>query len=73
MRAPFFWFFLELKVGRRFADSLSKKEKIVLSDSALKYALARETENEIDDYEYDPQISSAMRQLSLMIDNSHIE
>ena len=52
---------------------MSKKEKIVLSDSALKYALARETENEIDDYEYDPQIASAMRQLGLMIDNSHIE
>ena len=62
-----------LRKYRRFADSLSKKEKIVLSDSALKYALARETENKIDDCEYDPQIASAMRQLGLMIDNSHIE
>ena len=62
-----------LRKYRRFADTLSKKEQIVLGDSALKYALAGETENKIDDYEYDPQIASAMRQLRLMIDNDRIE
>ena len=53
-----------LRKYRRLSDMLSK-EQIVLSDEALKYALARETKNEIDDYKYDPQVASAMRQLGL--------
>ena len=53
-----------LRRYRRLSDMLSK-EQIILSDEALKYALARETKNEIDDYKYDPQVASAMRQLGL--------
>ncbi len=54
-----------LRKYRRLSDKLSK-EQIVLSDEALKYALARETENERDDYKYDPQVASAIRQLGLV-------
>ena len=47
---------------RRFIDALDK-ENIVIGDALLKYAIALETLDETDDYEYDPQIREAIRYL----------
>ncbi len=51
-----------LRKYQRLMDSLSK-EQIILSDTGLELAIARETKNELDDYEYDPQILGAIQQL----------
>ena len=47
---------------QRLVDSLTE-EGIIVSDIGLKLAIARETENELDDYEYDPRIIRAIDQL----------
>ena len=47
---------------QRLIDSLTE-EGIVLSNVGLKLAIARETENDIDEYEYDPRIIRAIDQL----------
>ena len=47
---------------QRLIDSLTE-EGIILSDVGLKLAIARETENEVDEYEYDPRIIRAIDQL----------
>lgn len=47
---------------QRLIDSLTE-EGIILSDVGLQLAIARETENEVDEYEYDPRIIRAIDQL----------
>ena len=47
---------------QRLIDSLTE-EGLILSDVGLKLAIARETENEVDEYEYDPRIIRAIDQL----------
>ena len=51
-----------LRKYQRLVDALTA-EGIILSDVGLKLAIARETENDIDDYEYDPRIIRAIDQL----------
>lgn len=51
-----------LRTYQRLVDSLTA-EGIILSDVGLKLAIARETENDIDEYEYDPRIIRAIDQL----------
>ena len=51
-----------LRKYQRLVDSLTA-EGIILSDIGLKLAIARETENDIDEYEYDPRIIRAIDQL----------
>lgn len=51
-----------LRKYQRLVDSLAK-EQIILRDAGLKLGIARETENEIDEYEYDPQILAGIQQL----------
>lgn len=51
-----------LRKFRQLVDSLAN-EQIILSDAGIKLAIARQTENELDQYEYDPQIYSAIQQL----------
>lgn len=51
-----------LRKYQRLVDSLTA-EGIILSDAGLKLAIARETENDIDEYEYDPRIIRAIDQL----------
>jgi carboxyl-terminal processing protease len=53
---------LLLRKYRRLVDSLAE-EQIILSNVGLKLGIARETKNEIDEYEYDPQIIGAIHQL----------
>jgi len=54
-----------LKKYRRLMDSLSKEE-LVISRVGLNLAIARETENDLDEYEYDPQILAAIQQLKVL-------
>ncbi len=54
-----------LRKYRRLVDALSKEE-LVLSNAGINLAIARETENEIDEYEHDPQILAAIQQLKLL-------
>lgn len=51
-----------LRKFRQLVDSLAN-EQIILSDAGIKLAIARQTENDLDEYEFDPQISSAIQQL----------
>ena len=51
-----------LREYQRLVDSLTA-EGIILSNVGLKLAIARETENDIDEYEYDPRIIRAIDQL----------
>lgn len=51
-----------LRKFRQLVDSLAN-EQIILSDAGIKLAIARQTENELDQHEYDPQIYSAIQQL----------
>ena len=51
-----------LRKYRQLVDSLAN-EQIILSDAGIKLAIARQTENKLDEYEYDPQIFSAIQQL----------
>ena len=51
-----------LRKYQRLVDSLAK-EQIILNDTGLKLAIARETKNELDEYEYDPQILGGVQQL----------
>ena len=51
-----------LRKFRQLVDSLAN-EQIILSDAGIKFAIADQTENELDQHEYDPQIYSAIQQL----------
>ena len=51
-----------LRKYQRLVDSFTE-EGIILSNVGLKLAIARETENDIDEYEYDPRIIRAIDQL----------
>ena len=51
-----------LRKYQRLVDSLTA-EGIILSDVGVKLAIARETENDLDEYEYDPRIIRAIDQL----------
>ena len=51
-----------LRKYQGLVDSLTA-EGIILSDIGVKLAIARETENDIDEYEYDPRIIRAIDQL----------
>ena len=51
-----------LRKFRQLVDTLAN-EQIILSDAGIKLAIARQTENQLDDFEFDPQISSAIQQL----------
>ena len=51
-----------LRTYQRLVDSLTE-QGIILSDIGLKLAIARETANDIDEYEYDPRIIRAIDQL----------
>ena len=51
-----------LRTYQRLVDLLTA-EGIILSNVGLKLAIARETENDIDEYEYDPRIIRAIDQL----------
>ncbi len=53
---------LTLRKYQRLADSFTE-EGIILSDVGLKLAIARETENDLDEYEYDPRIIRAIDHL----------
>ena len=54
-----------LRKYRRLVDALSKEE-LVLSNAGINLAIARETENDLDEYEHDPQILAAIQQLKLL-------
>lgn len=51
-----------LRKFRQLVDMLAN-EQIILSDAGIKLAIARQTENDLDQYEFDPQISLAIQQL----------
>ena len=51
-----------LRKYQRLVDSFTE-EGIILSNVGLKLTIARETENDIDEYEYDPRIIRAIDQL----------
>lgn len=51
-----------LKKFRQLVDSLAN-DQIIMSDAGIKLAIARQTENGLDQYEFDPQISLAIQQL----------
>ncbi|MDE0184071.1 MAG: S41 family peptidase [Candidatus Poribacteria bacterium] len=51
-----------LKKFRQLVDSLAN-DQIILSDAGIELAIARQTENDLDQYEFDPQISLAIQQL----------
>ena len=51
-----------LRKYQQLVDSLTA-EGIILSDIGLRLAIARETENDLDEYEYDPRIIRAIDQL----------
>ena len=51
-----------LRKYQRLVDSLTEAG-IILNDVGVKLAIARETENDIDEYEYDPRILRAIDQL----------
>jgi hypothetical protein len=50
---------------QRLTDALTE-EQIVLSDLAVKYALAQITKTSRDELEHDPQIVAAMEQLRVL-------
>ena len=54
-----------LRKYRRLVDALSKEE-FVLGNAGINLAIARETENDVDEYEHDPQILAAVQQLKLL-------
>ena len=54
-----------LRKYRRLVDTLSKEE-LVLGNAGIDLAIARETENDVDEYEHDPQILAAIQQLKLL-------
>ena len=54
-----------LRKYRRLVDALSEEE-LVLGNAGINLAIARETENDLDEYEHDPQILAAVRQLKLL-------
>ncbi|HIC18634.1 TPA: S41 family peptidase [Candidatus Poribacteria bacterium] len=54
-----------LRKYRRISDQLLK-DQITISDAGLKFAIARQTKNDIDDLEYDPQIAAAIQQFNVM-------
>ena len=51
-----------LRKYQQLVDSFTE-EGIILSDIGLKLAIARQTENDLDEYEYDPRIIRAIDQL----------
>ena len=54
-----------LQLYRQFTDTLTE-EQIILSDSAIKYAIALETNNTKDEIIHDPQVVAAMEQLKVL-------
>ena len=54
-----------LRKYRQISDQLLK-DQITISEAGLKFAIARQTKNEIDDLEYDPQIAAAIQQFNVM-------
>ena len=54
-----------LRKYHRITDQLLK-DQITISDAGLKFAIARQTKNDIDDLEYDPQIAAAIQQFNVM-------
>ena len=52
-------------VGTQLIPTLTKlaQDNIVLSENLIKLAIANETENEVDEYEYDPVIGFAINHL----------
>ena len=54
-----------LRKYRQISDQLLKNQ-ITISEAGLKFAIARQTKNEIDDLEYDPQIAAAIQQFNVM-------
>ena len=54
-----------LRKYRRLVDALSKEE-LVLGNAGINLAIARETENDVDEYEHDPQVLAAVQQLKLL-------
>ena len=54
-----------LQLYRLFTDSLTD-EQIILSDSAIKYAIALETKNTKDEIIHDPQVVAAIEQLKVL-------
>ena len=55
----------QLQLYRQFTDSLTD-EQIILSDSAIKYAIALETKNTKDEIIHDPQVVAAIEQLKVL-------
>jgi len=54
-----------LRTYRRLTDALTE-EQIILSDIALKFAIALETQNIKDDIVHDPQVVAAMEQMKVL-------
>ena len=54
-----------LRKYRQISDQLLR-DQITISEAGLKFAIARQTKNEIDDLEYDPQIAAAIQQFNVM-------
>lgn len=54
-----------LRKYRRLVDALSEEE-LVLGNAGINLAIARETKHDVDEYEHDPQILAAVRQLKLI-------
>lgn len=54
-----------LQLYRLFTDSLTD-EQIILSESAIKYAIALETKNTKDEIIHDPQVVAAIEQLKVL-------
>lgn len=54
-----------LQSYRQFTDSLTD-EQIILSDNAIKYAIALETKNIKDEIIHDPQVVAALAQLKVL-------
>ena len=54
-----------LRAYRRLTDALTE-EQIILSDIAIKYAIALETQNINDELMHDPQVVAAMEQLKVL-------
>lgn len=54
-----------MRTYRRLTDALTE-EQIILSDIAMKFAIALETQNIKDDIVHDPQIVAAMEQMKVL-------
>ncbi len=54
-----------MRTYRRLTDALTE-EQIILSDIALKFAIALETQNIKDDIVHDPQVVAAMEQMKVL-------